>query len=95
MLSYLDLTKKFWLINNEEEFKSLDRAGKKIPYHLALFELDKINSVFSPREKLKSIMMMRSLMRAEVIDFYKGKEELVSMDDELPVNIYIVLMSNI
>lgn len=34
-------------------------------------------------------------MRAEVIDFYKGKEELVSMDDELPVNIFIVLMCNI
>lgn len=38
-------------------------------------------------------MMMRSMMRAEVIDFHNGKEELLSMDDELPVVIYIILMS--
>jgi len=49
----------------------------------------------TPREKLKCCMMMRSMMKAEVIDFHKGKEELVSMDDELPVIIYIVLMCNI
>ncbi len=36
---------------------------------------------------------MRSMMRAAVIDFHKGKEELNSMDDELPVCIYIILAS--
>lgn len=40
-------------------------------------------------------MMMRSMMRAGVIDFHNGKEELVSMDDELPILIYIILMSDI
>lgn len=29
-------------------------------------------------------MMMRSMMRGAVIDFHQGKEELVSMDDEIP-----------
>jgi hypothetical protein len=31
-------------------------------------------------------MMMRSLIKASVVDFHKGKEEILSMDDELPVN---------
>lgn len=39
--------------------------------------------------------MMRSMMRASVIDFHKGKEELVSMDDELPVVIFIILQCKI
>jgi hypothetical protein len=39
--------------------------------------------------------MMRTFMKLEVYDFYKGKEELVSMDDELPIYIYIVLNSDV
>ena len=38
---------------------------------------------------------MRAMMRSSVIDYHHGKEELVSMDDELPVVIFIILNSNI
>lgn len=34
-------------------------------------------------------------MRTEVVDYYKGKVEISTMDDELPVLIYIYLHSNI
>jgi len=34
-------------------------------------------------------------MRAGVIDFHKGQEELASMDDELPIVIYIILMADV
>lgn len=34
-------------------------------------------------------------MRAGVIDFHKGHEELASMDDELPIVIYIILIADI
>ena len=40
-------------------------------------------------------MMMQSNMRAAVIDYHKGKEELCSMDDELPVLIYVILFTGI
>ena len=40
-------------------------------------------------------MMMRAMMKSHVIDFHKGKEELRCMEDELPVVIYIVIMSDI
>ena len=35
--------------------------------------------------------MMHSSMKASVVDFYKGKEEICSMDEELPLLIYILL----
>lgn len=39
--------------------------------------------------------MMHSLMRSSVVEFYKGKREIVSMDEELPVMIYIMLYSGV
>ena len=33
--------------------------------------------------------MTHSFMRSAVIDFHKGKEDVISMDDELPLIIYI------
>ena len=61
------------------------------PYNHAIRELEKISYCESPREKLKCIMMMKSMMKASVIDFHSAKEELASMDDELPIIIYIIL----
>jgi hypothetical protein len=40
-------------------------------------------------------MMMLSMMRASVIDFHKGKVELLTMDDELPVIIFVILQSKV
>lgn len=40
-------------------------------------------------------MMMRSMMRAGVIDFHKGEEEFTRVEDELAIIIFIVLMSDI
>lgn len=34
-------------------------------------------------------------MKINVLDYHKAKEELVSMDDELPIIIYIIIMSSI
>lgn len=39
--------------------------------------------------------MMHSLMKSAVVDFHKGKEEMYSMDDELPIMIYILLRANL
>jgi len=39
--------------------------------------------------------MMHSLMRSSVVDFYKGKEEVSSMDEELPLTIFILLYSRV
>lgn len=39
--------------------------------------------------------MMRNLMKWEVYKFSKGKYEIVAMDDELPIVIFIVLCCNL
>ncbi|KAL4467787.1 hypothetical protein ABPG74_013122 [Tetrahymena malaccensis] len=96
IFKFLESKPRYWLIQNEETFDEEFKNNKEIrPYNDAIRELEKIQYVSSPREKLKCTMMMRSMMRAGVIDFHKGREELASMDDELPILIYIILMCNI
>jgi hypothetical protein len=34
-------------------------------------------------------------MKTAIIDFYNGKEEIQTMDDELPIIIFIILNTNI
>ena len=34
-------------------------------------------------------------LKSEVVDYHKGKFELESMDDVLPLSIYCVVMSNL
>lgn len=43
---------------------------------------------------MNSLLMMHSLMKSAVVDFHKGKEECISMDDELPLLILIIARSN-
>lgn len=38
---------------------------------------------------------MYNQMKSHVTEFYNGKQEITSLDDQLPVIIYIVLMANI
>ena len=65
------------------------------PYDDPILELAKISKLKTPREKLNVLLMMHSLMKSIVVDFHKGKEELSSMDDELPIIIYIILYARI
>ncbi|KRX10706.1 hypothetical protein PPERSA_08701 [Pseudocohnilembus persalinus] len=110
IFSFLDSNKKYWLVKGVSEKENCkkkinleDDTEKAIaqendtskPYNNAISEIQKISHCSNPREKLKCIMMMRSMMRAGVLDFHSSQEELASMDDELPVVIYIVLMSKI
>ncbi len=63
----------------------------QIPYIDAINELSKLSKLKSPREKLGVLLMAHSLMKSAVVDFHKGKEEVCSMDEELPIMIYILL----
>lgn len=91
----LDGKEKFWLISNEElldkPLKDLHEA--EVPYAHAIKELDKMEKLWNPREKLNCMLMMQSLMRSSVVDHFHGKVELTSTEDELPLIIYTVLKS--
>lgn len=92
---FLDIPQKFWLIKKDK----LDENNKliepfepqQIPYIDAINELSKLSKLKCPREKLGVLLMMHSLMKSAVVDFHKGKEEVCSMDEELPIMIYILL----
>ena len=60
------------------------------PYYGALNELNKIQNVRNPREKLNSLLMMMSSLKTAIVDFHQSRVELASMDDELPILIYVV-----
>eukprot|EP01017_Pseudomicrothorax_dubius_P028539 TRINITY_DN3392_c0_g1_i7.p1 TRINITY_DN3392_c0_g1~~TRINITY_DN3392_c0_g1_i7.p1 ORF type:complete len:505 (-),score=100.34 TRINITY_DN3392_c0_g1_i7:133-1647(-) len=99
VLTSLDIPKKFWLFTEARGSDLLSMPLKEIPdmampYASAIIELDKMEKLRNPREKLNCLLMLQSLMRSSVVDYYKGKEELASMDDELPIVIFIVLCSD-
>lgn len=66
------------------------QKGDLNPYQLAIHEFSKIPKERNPYEKLSTILMMYNLMRFAIVDYHQGKEELGSMDDELPILIFII-----
>jgi len=96
VLKFLDIKPRYWLISKEEiEKHSSLGSHLPLPYCLAIEELNKLDKFDKPREKLKVVTAMLCLMRLSVIEFSKGNLRLGSMDDELPIIIYIVLMSRV
>ncbi len=90
---------KYWTIEkvyiNEDGSLKPELDHKHIPYRSAIMELQRVPQAHSPREKLSILLMAHSLMRSLVVDFYKGKEEIYTMDDELPIIMFILLNSKI
>jgi hypothetical protein len=49
----------------------------------------------TPREKLQCLSDAFCALKTAVADFHKGRFELSSMDDVLPLSIYTVSISNL
>ena len=81
------------LDENKNLYKDLE--PEEIPYIDAINEASKLHKLKCPREKLGILLMIHSLMKSAVVDFHKGKEEVYSMDEELPIMIYILLQSKL
>ena len=75
------------------EFLSIE--NDEYPYSESIRELEKIDSCKSLRDKFDYVVSSNTLMKMKVIDFHNGKEEVCSMDDELPIIIFIVLHAKI
>lgn len=67
----------------------------ELPYIDAINEIRKISALKAPKEKLGALLMMHSLMKSAVVDFHRGKEEICSMDEELPIIIYILTQADL
>jgi hypothetical protein len=68
---------------------------QEMPYAESISMLNKVATYETPLDKINCLLTAMSAMRMTVIDYWKSKEELDTMDDELPVVIYIVAMSSV
>ena len=94
----LQIPRKFWLIpegqssETDEDYIKLEEEYQ--PYQNAILEIQKLKLIRNPREKMNSLLMMHSLVKSSIVDFHKGKEETLAMDDELPLLILMIAKSN-
>lgn len=65
------------------------------PYSEAINTFSQLAQEKSPHEKLNSLLSLVSSMKTSVVDYWKGKEELMAMDDELPILMYVLLRSEV
>lgn len=66
-----------------------------VPYRDAIRSLEKIQQCTTPREKLQCLSDSYSGLKTAVVDYHKGKLELVAMDDLLPLTIYVVSQAEV
>ena len=59
------------------------------PYKAAVDCLNRIASYLSPVDKLNCVLEAVNLTRTAVLEYWKGRVELLAMDDQLPVTIYV------
>jgi len=60
------------------------------PYQSAISALSEISGLTTPLDKLNCLLKMAALLQTEILDYWKGKLELQSMDQELPLLIYVL-----
>lgn len=75
-----------------EKYRLSDLA---VPYANAIETLKKLGSYSTPLEKLNCCLNTSANMKTAVIDYWKGREELDSMDDELPLLIFVIYQARV
>jgi hypothetical protein len=65
------------------------------PYSEAIVCLEKLSSLATPREKLACLSESFGAMKSAVVQFHKGRVELATMDDVLPLSIYVVSQARV
>ena len=86
LMNQLEFKEKYIIITEKDE------KDGKIGYDSSINLMNKVEKTIYPHEKLGHIMQMYAETRTSVIDYSKGKFELVAMDDQMPVFIYIMAM---
>lgn len=65
------------------------------PYSEAIREIEKIQGHSSPQDMVACLSSSFGSLKSAVVDHYKGKFELESMDEVLPLSIYCVAMADL
>jgi hypothetical protein len=75
--------------------KNIYRENEAMPYKNVIENLNKIIFEKSLKKKFQILTQCSLEMRSRFLEYTSGKDELISMDDELPIIIYIVTQVNI
>ena len=89
LMQQLEFKDRYIVLTEEDEKKG------KVGYDNSIKAVNKIEKTNCPAEKLTCIMQMNAEMKTAAIDFSKGKFELVAMDDQMPVYIYIMALAEL
>lgn len=76
------------------EIKKKFRGNEKYPFIITIELLNKLEYEHSPKKKFEVLTQANLEIRNSILDISKGKFELDSMDDELPIIIYIATQIN-
>ena len=77
IFEHLDIKKKF-------------RGEEQIPFKVTIELINKIEYEQVPKKKFETLTQSALELRNSILDYTKGKSELESMDDELPLCMYLV-----
>ena len=78
-------------LSGKDIYKGFDEA----PYKNVIENINKVKYEKSLKNKFTILTQCSLEMRGSFLEYTSGKDELVSMDDELPIIIYIVTQVNI
>jgi Vacuolar sorting protein 9 (VPS9) domain len=67
----------------------------QIPYAEAKLVLDRLNKLKTPLDKINCLISTVACMKSCVVEYWKGSVEIQTMDDELPLLMYLLLISKI
>jgi hypothetical protein len=72
------------------DIKQKFRGEDKIPFKITIELINKIEYEQVPKKKFETLTESALELRNSILDYTKGKTELESMDDELPLCMYLV-----
>ena len=75
--------------------KDIYKGGDEFPYKNVIENINKVKYEKSLKNKFKILTQCSLEMRGSFLEYTSGKDELISMDDELPIIIYIITQVNI
>ena len=92
IMEYLEIKPKFRCLEEYENFKE---SSLCLPFKSTIDYMNKIEYEQNPKSKFDTLIEAGLELRNTILGCYGGKNELNSMDDELPIFIYCTTQINI
>ena len=91
-LKFLNFQNILDLLSVSDRFRLID-CNK--PYEDAIIVLNRLNKLACPIDKINCLISTVACMKSCVVNYWKGKFEISTMDDELPILMFLLINSKI